>query len=118
MLDGIEPEQSSRIHIVPFRDDMIDEIAAAIEAEPGLAPFQLPGAAVYQFMVAGAEGRPSAMITLWPSLKRVDAIGTGSAIVFTRVVTAQLVTGVEVLFRREGGEYLVVAKGGKIIVRC
>ena len=109
--------QRSRLRVVPLRDDMVDAIAAAIDAEPGLAPFQLPGATVYQFLVSGTDGRPSAMVTLWPSLRRVDAIGNGAAIVFTRITSVQLVDGVEILFRRETGEYLVVAKGGRIVVR-
>ena len=96
---------------------MVDVIARTIDARPGQAPFQLPGAAVYQFTVDGSEGRPAAMVTLWPSLRRVDAIGTGVAVVFTRITSVQLVDGVEVLFRRETGEYLVIAKGGRIIVR-
>jgi hypothetical protein len=107
----------SRLRTVAFRDDMIDVIAAAIDARPGLAPFQLPGAAVHQFTVEGTAGRPAAMVTLWPSLRRVDAIGSGAAVVFTRIASVQIVEGVEVLFRRESGEYLVVAKGGRIIVR-
>jgi hypothetical protein len=108
---------TKRLRTVPFEDAMIDTIAETIDARPSLAPFQLPGAAVYQFMLDGTEGRPSAMVTLWPSLRRVDAIGSGAAVVFTRIATAQLVDGVEVLFRRETGEYLVIAKGGRIIVR-
>jgi hypothetical protein len=110
--------QESRLRVVPFRDDMVDAIAAALDAEATLAPFQLPGGKVYQVLVAGEAGRPAAMVTLWPSLRRVDAIGGGAAVVFTRVVSAQLVDGVEVLFRRETGEYLVVAKGGRVIVRA
>ena len=108
---------TKRLRTVPFEDAMVDAIAEAIDAQPSLAPFQLPGAAVYQFTLDDSDGRPSAMVTLWPSLRRVDAIGTGSAVVFTRIATAQLVDGVEVLFRRETGEYLVIAKGGRIIVR-
>jgi hypothetical protein len=108
---------ASKLRTVPFSNDMVDVIADAINARPSLAPFQLPGATVYQFMVDGTEGRPSAMVTLWPSLRRVDAIGSGAAIVFTRIAAVQLVDGVEVLFRRETGEYLVVAKGGRIVVR-
>jgi hypothetical protein len=50
-------------------------------------------------------------------LRRVDAIGGGVAAVFTRIASVQLVDGVEVLFRRESGEYLIVTKGGRIIVR-
>ncbi|MGH2617624.1 MAG: hypothetical protein ACRDJC_20515 [Thermomicrobiales bacterium] len=111
-------ERTSRLRTVPFRDDMVESIADAVDARPGLAPFQLPGAAVYQMTVAGESGRPSAMVTLWPSLRRVDAIGSGAAVVFTRIASVQLVDGVEVLFRRESGEYLVIAKGGRIVVRC
>lgn len=102
---------------MPFEDAMVETISEAIDARPSLAPFQLPGASVYQFTLSGSEGRPSAMVTLWPSLRRVDAIGNGAAVVFTRIATAQLVDGVEVLFRRETGEYLVVTKGGRIVVR-
>ena len=117
MVDRPETKRASRVRSVPFRDDMVDAIADAIDTRPELAPFQLPGAKVYQFTVEGSSGRPSAMVTLWPSLRRVDAIGAGAAVVFTRIATVQLVAGVEVLFRRESGEYLVIAKGGRIIVR-
>src|SRR5688572_20203131 len=117
MADSPETERASRVRTIPFRDDMVDLIADTIDTSPELAPLQLPGATVYQFTVEGSSGRPSAMVTLWPSLRRVDAIGAGAAVVFTRIVTVQLVDGVEVLFRRETGEYLVIAKGGRIIVR-
>ena len=109
--------QPGRLRTVAFNDAMVDTIAGAIDARPSLAPFQLPGAAVYQFTLDGSEGRPSAMVTLWPSLRRVDAIGSGAAVVFTRIASVQLVDGVEMQFRRETGEFLVIAKGGRIIVR-
>src|SRR3954468_10367419 len=112
---GAEP--AGKLRTVPFNNAMVDTIAEAIDARPSLAPFQLPGAAVYQFTLQGSGGRPSAMVTLWPSLRRVDAIGSGAAVVFTRIAGVQLVDGVEVLFRRETGEYLVITKGGRIIVR-
>ena len=108
---------ASRVRTVPYQVDWVETIAETIGATSGLAPFQLPGAAVFQFTVEGEKGRPSALVTLWPSLRRVDAIGSGAAVVFTTVVSVQLVDGVEVLFRRETGEYLVVAKGGRIVVR-
>jgi hypothetical protein len=107
----------SRLRTVPFRDETVELIAETLEALLNLAPFQLPGARVYQLTIGAEDGRPAAMVTLWPSLHRVDAIGSGSAIVFTRIATVQLVAGVEVLFRRESGEYLIVAKSGKLIVR-
>ncbi|MFT4039631.1 MAG: hypothetical protein QM692_15715 [Thermomicrobiales bacterium] len=113
-----QPTSASRVRIVPFRDDVAEVLADALGAKLELAPFQLPGRKVYQFLVEGAEGRPAAMITLWPSLHRVDAIGSGAAVVFTRVATVQIVQDAELLFRRESGEYLVVAKGGKLVVRA
>jgi hypothetical protein len=116
-VDDISGGRARRLRTVPFEDAMVDTIAEAIDARPSLAPFQLPGAAVYQFTLAGSQDRPSAMVTLWPSLRRVDAIGTGAAVVFTRIASVQLVDGVEVLFRRESGEFLVIAKGGRIVVR-
>lgn len=113
----LESTGHSRLRTVPFREDTVEIIAETIGAELTLAPFQLPGAKVHQLEVTGAGGRPSALVTLWPSLRRVDAIGSGTAVVFTRIATVQLVDGVEALFRRDTGEYLVVALGGKIVVR-
>lgn len=119
---GFDNKQSttaqSKIRSIPFREDAVSEIAHALGTTADLAPFQLPGARVYQLLVEGTGERPAAMVTLWPSLRRIDAIGNGSAVVFTRVASLQLVDDVEVLFRRESGEYLVVAKGGRIIVRA
>jgi hypothetical protein len=106
-----------RLRTIPFSDEFVEVIAEAIEARLERAPFQLPGAHVYQLLVEGSHGRPAVMVTLWPSLRRVDAIGSSAAIVFTKIAGVQLVDGVEVLFRREGGEYLIVAKGGKLIIR-
>ena len=118
-LDGSgEKRASSRVRVLPYREDLAETYAEAIGARLELAPFQLPGRKVFQFLVDGAEGRPAAMITLWPSLRRVDAIGAGAAVVFTRVVSVQVVEDAELLFRRESGEYLVVAMGGKIVVRA
>ena len=108
----------TRVRTIRFEQETIDLIAEAIGATISLAPFQLPGAAVHQFMISGSENRPATMMTLWPSLRRVDAISAGAAVVFTRIVSVQLVEGAEVLFRRETGEYLVVTSQGKVIVRA
>jgi hypothetical protein len=113
-----EGSVASRVRMLPYREDLAETYAEAIGARLELAPFQLPGRKVFQFLVDGAEGRPAAMITLWPSLRRVDAIGAGAAVVFTRIASVQVVEDAELLFRRESGEYLVVAKGGKIVVRA
>lgn len=113
-----EVSANSRVRMLPYREDFAETYAEAIGARLELAPFQLPGRKVFQFLVEGAEGRPAAMITLWPSIRRVDAIGAGAAVVFTRIASVQVVEDAELLFRRESGEYLVVAKGGKIVVRA
>ena len=114
--DGVRA--ASRVRMLPFREDLAETYAEALGARLELAPFQLPGRKVFLFLVEGEEGRPAAMITLWPSLRRVDAIGAGAAVVFTRVASVQVVEDAELLFRRESGEYLVVARGGKIVVRA
>lgn len=87
-------------------------------AEVVPAPFQLPGGEVHQITVQPDEGRPALMLTLWPSIRRVDAIGPGVAAVFTNVATVELVEGVEVLFRRSSKEFLIVTCAGKVIVRA
>jgi hypothetical protein len=113
-----EASANPRVRMLPYREDFAETYAEAIGARLELAPFQLPGRKVFQFLVEGAEGRPAAMITLWPSIRRVDAIGAGAAVVFTHIASVQVVEDAELLFRRESGEYLVVAKGGKIVVRA
>lgn len=118
MRDEHGERPKSRLRSIPFRDDTVDLIAEALEATLNLAPFQLPGARVYQLTIDGPERRPLTMVTLWPSLRRIDAIGGGSAIVFTQIESVQLVAGVEALFRRASGEYLVISRVGKLIVRC
>ncbi|MBA3414349.1 MAG: hypothetical protein H0U10_03875 [Chloroflexia bacterium] len=82
-----------------------------------LAPFQLPGGAVYQMTVGGTSDRPALLLTLWPTIRRLDAIGPAATVVFTRIAHVDLVADIEALFRRETGEYLIVTVGGKVIVR-
>jgi hypothetical protein len=113
-----QPRPGSRIRRVPYDEPNVELIAETLGVPLGLAPFRLPGAAVYQVLVPGAGERPAAMVTLWPSLRRVDAIGGQATVVFTRVVAVDLVPDVEVQFRRDGGDLLIVARGGKIIVRA
>lgn len=111
-------QENRRIQQVPYDRQSIDLIAVVLAGEARLAPFRLPNAAVYQILVPGSAGRPAAMLTLWPSLRRIDAVGGSATVVFTDVATVDLVEDVEVLFRRTRQEYLIVARGGKIIVRA
>jgi hypothetical protein len=103
---------------IPYNREAIDLIADCLGVAVGHASFRLPNAAVYQLVVPGQDERPAAMLTLWPSIRRVDAIGPQVTAVFTDIAGVELVDEVEVIFRRRGGEMLVVACGGKIIVRA
>ena len=106
-----------RLRRISFDATGVDLIAETLGAKATLAPFRLPSAAVYQALISGANGRPATLLTLWPSLRRVDAINSSATVVFTGITGVDLVDGVEVVFRRESRETLIVAIGGKIIVR-
>lgn len=110
--------RGGRIRRVPYDAAAVELVAATLGTSVRLADFRLPGAAVYQVIVAGNDDRPATILTLWPSIRRVDAIGAGATVVFTDVATVDLVAGIEVQFRRVRREYLIVARGGKIIVRA
>lgn len=109
---------SPHIRHVRFDRESVDLIADTLGVEARLAPFRLPNAAVYQILVPGAAGRPAAMLTLWPSLRRIDAVGGAATVVFTDVVAVSLVPDVEVQFRRGNHDCLIVARGGRLIVRA
>lgn len=108
----------SKIRQVRFDVAAIELVAETLGVAAGTAPFRLPSGAVYQIMVPDKEGRPAVMLTLWPSIRRVDAIATAATVVFTDVSTVDLVADVEVQFRRSNRDYLIVARGGKVIVRA
>ncbi|MDQ3692375.1 MAG: hypothetical protein M3464_01935 [Chloroflexota bacterium] len=114
----VMPRERSRPRSIPFNVEAIDLIAETLGVPAGLASFRLPNAAVHQLVVPGAEARPAAMLTLWPSIRRVDAIGPALTVVFTDVRAVELIDQVEVIFRRGTSEMLIVATGGKIIVRA
>ena len=95
----------------------VAEIAAVLDSSSRAAPFQLPGGEVFQITVPAELKPPTVMVTLWPTIHRVDAIRPAATVVFTDVAGVELVEGVEVLFRRRTGEYLIVTRAGKVIVR-
>ena len=96
---------------VPLVAELLGGVAA-------LADFRLPGAAVHQVTIPGENGSAAVMLTLWPSIRRIDAIGPGVTVVFTDVATVDLVEGVEVQFRRGNRDYLIITRAGKVIVRA
>jgi hypothetical protein len=103
---------------LPFDQRAVPEIAHLLGVATSLAPFQLPGGEVHQLTLHPPDTPPTVLLTLWPSIKRVDAISASATIVFTRVATVDLVEGVEVIFRRSSSEYLILTVAGKVIVRA
>ena len=110
--------RSPRIQTLKFDANAVDQIAAELEVEASAAPFRLPSSTVWQLTVPGAQGRPQVLVTLWPEIRRVDVVAGPTTVVFTDVVVVDLVPGVEVQFRRSRRELLIVARGGKVIVRA
>lgn len=113
-----QPPQGNKIESIPFDDRAAVRIALALGGSDAVAPFRLPSGAVYQVLVPGKDDRPATMLTLWPVIHRVDAISSAATVVFTDVQTIDLVGEIEVQFRRSNRDYLIVARGGKIIVRA
>lgn len=109
---------TSRIRQVRFDVAAVELVAETLGVVAGTAPFRLPSGAVYQIVVPDKEGKPAVMLTLWPSIRRVDAIAPAATVVFTDVGTVDLVADVEVQFRRSNRDHLIVARGGKVIVRA
>ena len=121
-MDGDDPKlmhptaPPGRVLRLPFDDRSAADIARVLGSALERAPFQLPGGTVYQLTVKG-YGAARSLVTLWPSIRRVDVIGPGSTVVCTQITTVDLIEGVEVLFRRATGEYLIITVAGKVIVR-
>jgi hypothetical protein len=101
---------------IPFDQSAIAAICETLQTEPHPAAYAFQGIPVLQAVVAGHDGRESVTIVFWPDLHRVDASSLQATVVMTGVAVVDLVEGVEVLFRGQS-HYLVVALGGKIIVR-
>jgi len=110
--------RSDKIETLRYEAAIVPRIAKLLGVEVQTAPFRLPSSTVWQLTVPGAQGRPVALITLWPEINRVDVVAGSTAIVFTEVRSVDLVPEVEVQFRRAGREFLIVAVGGRVIVRA
>lgn len=119
--DPVVPDKLSRnplIRTVPFDVQAIDLIAGYLDVAATVAPFWLPSSTVWQMTVPGEQGRPVVMLTLWPGIHRVDVVAGPATVVFTDVQSVDMVPGVEVQFRRSNRNYLIIARGGKVIVRA
>lgn len=116
--DASDLPRNKRIRTIPYNDDAITPIATVLDAGASRAEFQLPGSTVWQMTVEGTNGRPTAMVTLWPGIHRVDVVAGPATVVFTDIQTVDLVPGVEVQLRRTAKECLIIARNGQVIVRA
>lgn len=107
-----------RIDKVPFNRDALEHVAALLGGELRAAKFRLPDADVWQIEVPDERGALVVTLTLWPSIRRVDATSPVLTVVMTDIAGVELVEDVEALFRRADGGYLIVPKGGKVLVRA
>jgi hypothetical protein len=117
-MPGQTSATNTRLRQIPYNAAAVEIIADTLGVRAGHASFRLPNAAVYQLVVPGNDDRPAAMLTLWPSIRRVDVIGPQVTAVITDIVGVELVDQVEVVFRRRTCEMLIVTIGGKIIIRA
>ena len=122
---------NSSVRRVDFTSDSIEAISVELGQPIALAPFRVHGEPVYRVVIPLTGGaivpasareieaeEPGAFttLTLWPSLRRVDAVNPWATVVATGIIAVDLVTGVEAIFRHAGGN-LTVARNGRIMVR-
>lgn len=116
--DPARLSRSNSIETLPYDEAAVARIAILLGVDVAPAPFRMPGAPVWRLTVPGTQGRPPATVTLWPRIERVDVLAGSVTIVFTDIRKVELVPGVEVQFRRGTQELLVIARGGRVIVRA
>ena len=116
--DTSDHPKARTVKTIPFSEDALETISETLAGEVQLADFRLPASRVWQLTVSGERDKPAAMLTLWPGIKRIDVVNGMATVVFSTVQTVDIVPGVEVQFRRSSKECLIVARGGKIIVRA
>jgi hypothetical protein len=117
-LDLSSLPRNPRIRTIPYDPNSIGPISDLLGGKAAPAEFQLPGSTVWQMTIEGTNGRPAAMVTLWPGIRRVDVVAGPATVVFTDIQTVDLVPGVEVQFRRSAKECLILARNGQVIVRA
>jgi hypothetical protein len=97
-----------------FDESTVEAIAALFGVDARKAPFEVPKlpsgaegqpatqkAPVYQMTVPSTELGQPLLLTLWPSLSRVDVRAGKSYWALRGITSVELYPGVEVLFRRD-----------------
>ena len=116
--DSGDLPKAKTVRTVTFEEAALEGVAEVLAGPLELADFRLPASRVWRLTVPDERDRPAAILTLWPGIGRVDVVNGMATVVFSGVQTIDLVPGVEAQFRRGSREVLIVARGGKIIVRA
>ncbi len=102
---------------LPFTETAVPEIAALLGVAAAVEPYRVRDAAVYRLGIRNAVLDLDIAVLLWPSLARVDVRIGDCSIVYKDVASVELISGVEVIFRRAAGEgRLFVSIGGRASV--
>ena len=101
----------------PFDDAVVQQVTALLSARLETRPLAVQGGRVYELRLPNQTLGVEVLITLWPSLGRVDArVGDVLAIV-KGVGRVTLEPGVEAVFWKEPGPgYILVTVRGKVSV--
>ena len=112
-----------------FDEDTVHAIAELLGAEARKAPFEVPKlppgresqpatdkpGPVFQMSVASQEMGGPLLLTLWPSLGRVDVRLGRSYWALREITSVEIYPGVEVLFRRDDpSAFLFVSVKGRV----
>ena len=112
-----------------FDEAAVDAVAELLGAEARKAPFEVPklppgregqpptakAEPVFQMTMQSEELRQPLLLTLWPSLGRVDVRLGRSYWVLRGITSVELYPGVEVLFRRDDPQaFLFVSVKGRV----
>jgi hypothetical protein len=114
---------------VTFDEDAVHAVAELLGAEARKAPFEVPKlppglegqpatdkpGPVFQMSVRSQEMDGPLLLTLWPSLGRVDVRLGRSYWALREITSVEIYPGVEVLFRRDDpSAFLFVSVKGRV----
>jgi hypothetical protein len=99
----------------PFHEDVIEPVAELLGASMRELDYQVKGNRVYELRLANAVLGAEVVLTVWPSLGRVDARLGDVFMSLKGTGRVTLEPGVEVVFWKEPGPgYLLVTVAGKV----
>lgn len=101
-----------------FTAAAVPRVAAELGASCEQAPYSAQGEPAYVLHLHSRALATGVRAVLWPSLRRADVYvgGTppGCSFVFKDIADLLILRGVEVVFRRAGGGFLLITVDGQV----